>query len=248
MRRHSLYWQAYVWKHESPAAPAAPRIYEAHVGMSSIEQKVNSYRAFVVDVLPRIAAGGYNSECPPHYEALIEITPVFSLKTIVVLVSSPTLPCSCAADGSARALILCIIRVRVMRKRRCHALAWCWPAGGRLVSSSTDHVSDACSRHTDRYHVTNYFAVSSRSGTPDDLKFLIDTAHGLGLRVLLDVVHSHASNNVSDGLNGFDFGALPPCAFWRMGGGRSPEADQLLPSLRPDNGAELLLDRGTRLP
>lgn len=54
------------------------------------------------------------------------------------------------------------------------------------------------------YQVTNMFAPSSRYGTPDDLKELIDTAHGLGLVVLLDVVHSHACKNVLDGLNQFD--------------------------------------------
>lgn len=54
------------------------------------------------------------------------------------------------------------------------------------------------------YQVTNFFAVSSRYGQPDDLKELIDTAHGLGLTVLLDVVHSHACKNVLDGLNMFD--------------------------------------------
>ena len=54
------------------------------------------------------------------------------------------------------------------------------------------------------YHVTNFFAVSSRCGTPDDLKSLIDRAHELGLYVLMDCVHSHASNNVLDGLNQFD--------------------------------------------
>ena len=51
------------------------------------------------------------------------------------------------------------------------------------------------------YHVTSQFAVSSRPGTPEDLKYLVDKAHSLGLRVLMDVVHSHASNNVTDGLN-----------------------------------------------
>jgi len=56
------------------------------------------------------------------------------------------------------------------------------------------------------YHVTNPFAVSSRSGTPDDLKSLIDTAHGMGIIVLLDVVHSHISSNKEDGLAGFDMG------------------------------------------
>ncbi|CAI5961383.1 unnamed protein product [Closterium sp. NIES-64] len=54
------------------------------------------------------------------------------------------------------------------------------------------------------YHVTNFFAVSSRCGTPDELKSLIDAAHGMGIVVLMDCVHSHASNNVLDGLNMFD--------------------------------------------
>ncbi|XP_020586593.1 1,4-alpha-glucan-branching enzyme 1, chloroplastic/amyloplastic-like isoform X2 [Phalaenopsis equestris] len=54
------------------------------------------------------------------------------------------------------------------------------------------------------YHVTNFFAPSSRFGTPDDLKSLIDRAHELGLLVLMDIVHSHASNNTLDGLNHFD--------------------------------------------
>ena len=54
------------------------------------------------------------------------------------------------------------------------------------------------------YHVSNLFAVSSRFGTPEDLKDLIDTAHGLGLSVLLDVVHSHAIKNINEGLNLFD--------------------------------------------
>jgi 1,4-alpha-glucan branching enzyme len=54
------------------------------------------------------------------------------------------------------------------------------------------------------YHVSNFFAVSSRFGTPEELKALIDTAHGLGLRVLLDLVHSHAVKNTQEGLNLFD--------------------------------------------
>lgn len=54
------------------------------------------------------------------------------------------------------------------------------------------------------YQVTSFFAASSRYGTPDDLKRMIDTAHAHGLNVLLDVVHSHASKNVQDGLNQFD--------------------------------------------
>jgi hypothetical protein len=46
--------------------------------------------------------------------------------------------------------------------------------------------------------------VNSRYGTPDELKALIDEAHRLGISVLLDLIHSHASKNVSDGLNQFD--------------------------------------------
>ncbi|MPC19759.1 1,4-alpha-glucan-branching enzyme [Portunus trituberculatus] len=54
------------------------------------------------------------------------------------------------------------------------------------------------------YQVTSFFAASSRYGTPEELKELVDTAHSMGLFVLLDVVHSHASKNVMDGLNEFD--------------------------------------------
>jgi 1,4-alpha-glucan branching enzyme len=54
------------------------------------------------------------------------------------------------------------------------------------------------------YHVSNLFAASSRFGTPEELKQLIDAAHGLGLTVLLDVVHSHAVKNTQEGLNRFD--------------------------------------------
>lgn len=54
------------------------------------------------------------------------------------------------------------------------------------------------------YHVSSFYAASSRFGTPYDLKYLIDTAHGAGLRVLIDLVHSHSVKNVLDGLNRFD--------------------------------------------
>ncbi|GMM33735.1 1,4-alpha-glucan branching enzyme [Saccharomycopsis crataegensis] len=54
------------------------------------------------------------------------------------------------------------------------------------------------------YQITNFFAVSSRYGTPEDLKELIDVAHSYGIVVFLDVVHSHASKNTADGLNAFD--------------------------------------------
>jgi 1,4-alpha-glucan branching enzyme len=54
------------------------------------------------------------------------------------------------------------------------------------------------------YHVANFFAVSSRFGTPDDLRDLIDKAHGYGLRVIMDLVHSHSVRNVNEGLGLFD--------------------------------------------
>ena len=54
------------------------------------------------------------------------------------------------------------------------------------------------------YQVTNFFAASSRFGMPEDLKALINTAHEMGIAVLLDVVHSHASANTREGLNEFD--------------------------------------------
>lgn len=54
------------------------------------------------------------------------------------------------------------------------------------------------------YQVTSYFAASSRYGTPEELKELVDVAHSYGLAVYLDLVHSHASSNTADGLNMFD--------------------------------------------
>ena len=54
------------------------------------------------------------------------------------------------------------------------------------------------------YQVANFFAVSSRFGTPEELKELIDAAHGLGIRVLLDIVHSHSVSNEAEGLSRFD--------------------------------------------
>ncbi|MCL7044445.1 hypothetical protein MKW94_020451 [Papaver nudicaule] len=133
-----VYWDPkpsdrYQFKHPRPPKPKSPRIYEAHVGMSSSEPRVNSYREFADEVLPRIQANNYNT---------VQLMAVME-----------------------------------------HSYYGCFG-----------------------YHVTNFFGVSSRSGTPEDLKYLIDKAHSLGLWVLMDMVHSHASNNVTDGLNGFDVG------------------------------------------
>lgn len=65
---------------------------------------------------------------------------------------------------------------------------WARPRCGRLI------------------HICVYVCVCvcSRYGTPDELKQLMDVAHSMGIVVLLDVVHSHASKNTEDGLNCFD--------------------------------------------
>jgi len=54
------------------------------------------------------------------------------------------------------------------------------------------------------YHVSSFFAASSRFGTPEDLKTLVDKAHALGVRVIMDLVHSHSVKNVNEGLGMFD--------------------------------------------
>lgn len=136
-----MYWcppEPYEWKNVAHLTLPDPskkehglKIYEAHVGMSSKEEKVNSYREFADDVLPRIKNYGYNTV---QLMAIME-----------------------------------------------HAY---YGSFG--------------------YHVTNFFAISSRFGTPEDLKYLIDTAHGMGLRVIMDMVHSHACKNTEDGLNMWD--------------------------------------------
>lgn len=122
----------YQFQHSSPLLEEeAPLIYEAHIGISSEENKINTYQEFTRDVLPRIKAAGYNTI------------------QLMAIMEHPLY----ASFG---------------------------------------------------YQVSNFFAISSRFGKPEDLMALIDTAHGMGLRVLLDVVHSHAVKNVGDGLNLFD--------------------------------------------
>lgn len=54
------------------------------------------------------------------------------------------------------------------------------------------------------YQVSSFFAASSRFGTPEDLKYLVDKAHGMGLFVIMDLVHSHAVMNETEGLSRFD--------------------------------------------
>lgn len=76
------------------------------------------------------------------------------------------------------------------------------------------------------YQVTNFFAVSSRFGTPEDFKKLVDTAHGMGIMVLLDLVHSHAATNELEGPARFDGTAYQ---FFHEGKkGRHPAWDTML--------------------
>jgi len=128
------YWapsEPYSFRHDPPPSTESLRIYEAHVGMAPEEGKVGSFVEFTRDVLPKIAALGYNA-----------------LQLMAVMEH---------------------------------------PYYGSFG-----------------YHVSNFFAVSSRFGTPDELKALIDEAHRLGIRVLLDLVHSHAVRNTQEGLNALD--------------------------------------------
>lgn len=123
--------QRYVFKNQHPPKPDNPKIYEAHVGISTPEGRVGQYKEFTQTVLPRIKKLGYNT-----------------------------------------------IQLMAIQEHAYYA--------------------------SFGYQVTNFFAVSSRYGSPEDLKELIDVAHGMGITVLLDVVHSHACKNVLDGLNLFD--------------------------------------------
>ncbi|MBR5338891.1 MAG: alpha amylase C-terminal domain-containing protein [Lachnospiraceae bacterium] len=121
----------YKWQNQRIESSERPVIYECHIGMATEEYRVGTYAEFRDNVLPRIAADGYNTV------------------QIMAIMEHPYY----ASFG---------------------------------------------------YQVSNFFAASSRFGAPEDLKSLIDTAHGLGLRVLLDVVHSHAVANEWEGLARFD--------------------------------------------
>ncbi len=54
------------------------------------------------------------------------------------------------------------------------------------------------------YHVSSFFAASSRFGTPEELKELVDKAHQSGVRVIMDLIHSHSVRNENEGLGLFD--------------------------------------------
>ena len=71
------------------------------------------------------------------------------------------------------------------------------------------------------YHVSNFFAPSSRFGTPEELKELIDKAHEMGIAVIMDIVHSHAVKNDIEGLGIF---AGDGCQYFMQGGRREHPA------------------------
>lgn len=71
------------------------------------------------------------------------------------------------------------------------------------------------------YHVSSFFAPSSRFGTPEELKQLIDTAHQMNIAVIMDIVHSHAVKNEVEGLGNF---AGDPCQYFYQGGRREHPA------------------------
>ena len=89
------------------------------------------------------------------------------------------------------------------------------------------------------YHVSNFFAASSRFGSPDDLKELIDNAHGYGLRVIMDLVHSHSVKNINEGLGLFDGS---PDQYFHTGERRNHKAwDSLCFNYSKDNVIHFLL-------
>ena len=122
----------YEWKIEKFEPDTRPlMIYECHIGMAQQREGVGTYREFRENVLPRIAADGYNA-----------------------------------------------IQIMAIQEH---------PYYGSFG-----------------YHVSSFFAASSRFGTPEELKDLIDAAHERGIAVIMDIVHSHAVKNEVEGLGRLD--------------------------------------------
>lgn len=122
----------YEWKIEKFEPDTRPlMIYECHIGMAQQREGVGTYREFRENVLPRIAADGYNA-----------------------------------------------IQIMAIQEH---------PYYGSFG-----------------YHVSSFFAASSRFGTPEELKEIIDAAHERGIAVIMDIVHSHAVKNEVEGLGRLD--------------------------------------------
>ena len=121
----------YKWKRGFRKQVRNPLIYEAHIGMSSEEEKVSTFNEFRLNVLPRVIAGGYN-----------------------------------------------VLQLMALQEH---------PYYGSFG-----------------YQVSSFFALSSRFGTPEEFKRLVDDAHKGGVAVVMDIVHSHSVDNVVEGLSMFD--------------------------------------------
>ncbi len=89
------------------------------------------------------------------------------------------------------------------------------------------------------YHVSSFYAASSRFGTPDDLKRLIDDAHSMGIAVIMDIVHSHAVKNESEGLARLD--GNRDLYFYPGARGEHPAWDSLLFDYGKDSVLHFLL-------
>ena len=141
--------EAYQWQVEKFRPATNPLlIYECHIGMAQDKEGVGTYTEFRDNILPRIAADGYNC-----------------------------------------------IQIMAIQEH---------PYYGSFG-----------------YHVSSFFAPSSRFGTPDELKSLIDKAHSMGIAVIMDIVHSHAVKNEVEGLGNF---AGDPNQYFRSGDRREHPA------------------------
>lgn len=124
--------EKYIFKNKQPNKnKTTALIYEAHIGMSSEEEKISTFNEFRQNVLPKISDLGYDT-----------------------------------------------IQLMAIQEH---------PYYGSFG-----------------YQVSSFYAISSRFGTPDELKQLIDEAHGLGIRVIMDLVHSHAVKNTVEGIGYYD--------------------------------------------
>ena len=141
--------EAYQWQVEKFRPATNPLlIYECHIGMAQDKEGIGTYTEFRDNILPRIAADGYNC-----------------------------------------------IQIMAIQEH---------PYYGSFG-----------------YHVSSFFAPSSRFGTPDELKSLIDKAHSMGIAVIMDIVHSHAVKNEVEGLGNF---AGDPNQYFRSGDRREHPA------------------------
>lgn len=195
----AIYWQPpqpYVWKNKAPPKPSDLRIYEAH-GMDGVvifqSRVACSERDVCTFMISTVGISGPEGRVHTYAEFTKNMLP--RIKDL----------------GYNCIQLMAVMEHAYYARLVC---AWCgsWCPYRCAYSLNTVHFCNikTLQHHHDThrlsfgYQVTSFFAASSRYGTPEDLKELVDTAHGMGLTMLLDLVHSHACNNVLDGLNQFD--------------------------------------------